>query len=161
LTFPVRNTTPGTKQEEETFSIAKYLSEFDIKDVLDISDGTTTKFKYDPQLENKLAFNMLNGFRRDTSDASEKQERKELLSKLETPDTELGSSVRRYTITPSGVLLRKGETLGWFEMGSTIALIFECPQDYEFKFKEGEKLRMGQEILAPIPQECPVEPVPA
>ena len=100
MTFPVRNTTPGTKQEEETFSIAKYLSEFDIKDVLDISDGTTTKFKYDPQLENKLAFNMLNGLRRDTSDASEKQERKELLSKLETPDTELGSSVRRYTITP-------------------------------------------------------------
>jgi hypothetical protein len=34
-----------------------------------------------------------------------------------------------------------------FEMGSTIALLFECPLDYEFRFKEGEKLAMGQEIL--------------
>jgi len=34
-----------------------------------------------------------------------------------------------------------------FEMGSTIALLFECPQGYEFRFKEGEKLAMGQEIL--------------
>ena len=35
-----------------------------------------------------------------------------------------------------------------FEMGSTIALILECPPDYEFKFKEGQKLRMGEWISA-------------
>jgi hypothetical protein len=35
-----------------------------------------------------------------------------------------------------------------FEMGSTIALILECPPDYEFKFKEGQKLKMGEEILS-------------
>jgi hypothetical protein len=35
-----------------------------------------------------------------------------------------------------------------FEMGSTIALLFECPPDSQFRFKEGEKLVMGQEILA-------------
>ncbi len=35
-----------------------------------------------------------------------------------------------------------------FEMGSTIALILECPLDYEFKFKEGQKLKMGEEILS-------------
>jgi hypothetical protein len=34
-----------------------------------------------------------------------------------------------------------------FEMGSTIALVFECPPEYQFLFKEGEKLQMGQEIL--------------
>ncbi len=39
-----------------------------------------------------------------------------------------------------------------FEMGSTIALIVECPQDYEFKFKEGEKLKMGQEIMGRFQQ---------
>lgn len=37
-----------------------------------------------------------------------------------------------------------------FEMGSTIALILECPPDYQFQFKEGEKLKMGQEILGPV-----------
>ena len=38
--------------------------------------------------------------------------------------------------------------MGMFEMGSTIALILECPPDYEFKFKEGEKVMLGQEILS-------------
>ena len=28
-----------------------------------------------------------------------------------------------------GVTFVKGETIGWFEMGSTIVLIFEGPQD--------------------------------
>jgi hypothetical protein len=60
-----------------------------------------------------------------------------LLSKLESPLDDSGSVLKRFTITPSGVLLRKGEEIGMFEMGSTIALIFECPPDYEFKFKEG------------------------
>ena len=46
-------------------------------------------------------------------------------------------------------MLRKGEQIGMFEMGSTIALILECPPDYEFKFTEGQKLKMGEEILAP------------
>lgn len=47
------------------------------------------------------------------------------MTKLEKGEDE--SNVKRYTITPSGVLLRKGEELGMFKMGSTIAMIFECP----------------------------------
>lgn len=38
--------------------------------------------------------------------------------------------------------------MGMFEMGSTIVLILECPPDYEFKFKEGERVALGQEILS-------------
>ena len=51
--------------------------------------------------------------------------------------------VKRYTITPSGVFLRKGEKVGMFEMGSTVALIFECPKDYEMKFKDGDRVLLG------------------
>jgi phosphatidylserine decarboxylase len=47
----------------------------------------------------------------------------------------------------SGVSLRKGETTGWFEMGSTIALIFEGPQDTQLHVHEGLKLTMGQQIV--------------
>jgi phosphatidylserine decarboxylase len=71
-----------------------------------------------------------------------------LISKLESPLDSTGSAVKRFSITPQGVLLRKGEQIGMFEMGSTIALILECPPDYEFKFKEGQKLKMGEEILS-------------
>lgn len=115
---------------------------------MNISEGET-QFKYEPSLENKLSHNILNGFRRSEEDQASKEKR-ELLTKLETPTDEKDAALRRYTITPQGVLLRKGETLGWFEMGSTIALVFECPPDYEFKFKEGEKLKMGQHILGPV-----------
>jgi phosphatidylserine decarboxylase len=69
------------------------------------------------------------------------------LSKLENP-AESESSLKKYTITPSGVLLRKGECIGWFEMGSTVALVFECPPNYEFKFNEGDKVLLGQELYA-------------
>lgn len=46
-----------------------------------------------------------------------------------------------------GVNFNKGETIGWFEMGSTIVLIFEGPQDTQLNISEGQKLRMGQEIV--------------
>jgi len=67
---------------------------------------------------------------------------------LESPLDSTGSAVKRFSITPPGVLLRKGEQIGMFEMGSTIALILECPPNYEFKFKESQKLKMGEEILS-------------
>ena len=79
-----------------------------------------------------------------------------MLSKLESPVDATGSAVKRFTITPQGVLLRKGEQIGMFEMGSTIALILECPPNYEYKFKEGQKLKMGEEILAPNVRTGPI-----
>ena len=32
-------------------------------------------------------------------------------------------------------------------MGSTVALIFECPKDYEMKFKDGDRVLLGQELF--------------
>ena len=55
LSFPVRaKHAIDEVSEEEKLSITKYLNEFDIKDVLDISHSQNTTFKYEPSLENKL-----------------------------------------------------------------------------------------------------------
>ena len=46
-------------------------------------------------------------------------------------------------MTPQGVQLEKGEELGMFKMGSTIALVFECPKDYEIIKQPGENVQLG------------------
>lgn len=50
-------------------------------------------------------------------------------------------------ITDSGVSILKGEELGWFEMGSTIVLIFEGPQDTVLHVKEGQRLHLGDHLV--------------
>jgi hypothetical protein len=57
----------NNKDADETLSVSKYLREFDIKDTIDFSK-TNTSFKYEPALENKLQYNILNGFRKSTNE---------------------------------------------------------------------------------------------
>ncbi|XP_073917518.1 phosphatidylserine decarboxylase proenzyme, mitochondrial isoform X1 [Castor canadensis] len=45
-----------------------------------------------------------------------------------------------------GVPMRKGEHLGEFNLGSTIVLIFEAPQDFKFRLKPGQKIRFGEAL---------------
>jgi len=46
------------------------------------------------------------------------------------------------------VKLSKGEEIGMFRMGSTVAILFECPKEgYEFKHKAGDKLLLGQKLF--------------
>ena len=46
-----------------------------------------------------------------------------------------------------GVDVKKGEYFGEFNLGSTIVLIFEAPEDFKFNLGgEGSKVRVGQAI---------------
>ena len=53
---------------------------------------------------------------------------------------------KTYTVTPTGVFLRKGEELGLFEMGSSIVLLFECPKEMEVVKKEGDFVKYGERL---------------
>ncbi|XP_063769143.1 phosphatidylserine decarboxylase proenzyme, mitochondrial isoform X3 [Pseudophryne corroboree] len=45
-----------------------------------------------------------------------------------------------------GIVMRKGEQLGEFNLGSTIVLIFEAPKDFNFKLKAGQKIHFGEAV---------------
>jgi len=53
-------------------------------------------------------------------------------------------------IDETGISFAKGETLGWFEMGSTVVLIFEAPEETQLHITEGQKLKLGQEIVTTV-----------
>jgi hypothetical protein len=37
--------------------------------------------------------------------------------------------------------------MGWFEMGSTIVLVFEAPVGTQFHVSEGSRVLLGQELV--------------
>ena len=43
--------------------------------------------------------------------------------------------------------------MGWFEMGSTIALIFECPKNYQIQRGEGESVKLGHSLLKKVEEQ--------
>jgi len=47
---------------------------------------------------------------------------------------------------PDGVSLSAGGAVGGFRLGSTVVLIFEAPQDFQWKVGEGDKVRVGQPL---------------
>jgi len=53
-----------TDQMKESLIIDDYLAEFDIKDILEPGNS---EFNYTPTLENRLSYNVLNGFKPNVS----------------------------------------------------------------------------------------------
>eukprot|EP01097_Dermamoeba_algensis_P001688 TRINITY_DN1636_c0_g1_i1.p1 TRINITY_DN1636_c0_g1~~TRINITY_DN1636_c0_g1_i1.p1 ORF type:complete len:478 (-),score=116.21 TRINITY_DN1636_c0_g1_i1:89-1477(-) len=46
--------------------------------------------------------------------------------------------------------LGKGEEMGFFRLGSTVVMIFECPE-FEFQVKPGQRLKLGEPIGKVLP----------
>jgi phosphatidylserine decarboxylase len=49
---------------------------------------------------------------------------------------------------PNGLEVKAGDEVAFFHMGSTVVLVFECPEKYAFQFdiQPGEKVKVGQPI---------------
>ncbi|XP_064618859.1 phosphatidylserine decarboxylase proenzyme, mitochondrial-like isoform X2 [Lineus longissimus] len=45
-----------------------------------------------------------------------------------------------------GIDFRKGEMFGEFNLGSTIVLVFEAPKSFDFKIKNGQKIKFGEPV---------------
>lgn len=46
----------------------------------------------------------------------------------------------------NGMPLMKGEEMGGFELGSTVVLCFEAPDNFKFNCKVGDKIKLGEKI---------------
>ena len=102
---------PSLEEQPLAFSdLAKYLNEFDVKDI-------PQSFSYSSAQEQRVPLNMLNGFKQRNMMLAKQEESNELeiLSKLEQPSGgQKKVRMSSYSITPQGVHLHKGEELGMF-----------------------------------------------
>ncbi|XP_066990979.1 phosphatidylserine decarboxylase proenzyme, mitochondrial isoform X2 [Anabrus simplex] len=47
---------------------------------------------------------------------------------------------------PDGINISKGQPFGEFRLGSTIVILFEAPQDFNFRLKPGDKILVGEAL---------------
>lgn len=52
-----------------------------------------------------------------------------------------------YELSNQGFHLEKGQEVGYFNLGSSIMLIFEAPEEADFDLKVGQKVRLGNNII--------------
>ena len=49
-------------------------------------------------------------------------------------------------VQDGGVQVKKGDHIGEFNLGSTVVLIFEAPEDFTWTLEAGEKVRFGMPL---------------
>ncbi|KAJ3403249.1 phosphatidylserine decarboxylase [Chytriomyces confervae] len=59
----------------------------------------------------------------------------------------LGTFSERHFTGKDKVVLKRGDEVGGFKLGSTIVLVFEAPEQFEFAYKDGDVVRMGTRDL--------------
>lgn len=74
-----------------------------------------------------------------------------LLAKQEKPKRLKKNTVYEATYTGASALLggfplSKGEEVGGFKLGSTVVLVFEAPDNFEFNLQVGQKIKMGESL---------------
>lgn len=45
-----------------------------------------------------------------------------------------------------GLSIKKGERIGNFNLGSSVVLVFEAPDNFEFRVETGQVLKSGQSL---------------
>ena len=46
----------------------------------------------------------------------------------------------------TGLTMKKGDRIGNFNLGSSVVLIFEAPNDFEFVVKPGQSIKCGEPL---------------
>eukprot|EP01017_Pseudomicrothorax_dubius_P040241 TRINITY_DN6272_c0_g1_i14.p1 TRINITY_DN6272_c0_g1~~TRINITY_DN6272_c0_g1_i14.p1 ORF type:complete len:334 (+),score=65.56 TRINITY_DN6272_c0_g1_i14:202-1203(+) len=67
-----------------------------------------------------------------------------LFEKLDVPREEPAKVVSQ------GIVLKKGDEMGRFNLGSTVVLVFEAPEQFKWNVKIGDRVRMG-DVVGLIP----------
>lgn len=53
---------------------------------------------------------------------------------------------KKYGSSFGGIAITKGDRLGWFNLGSTVVLVFEGPKNFRFQVNAGDKVCFGQPL---------------
>ena len=148
------------KVDEFEKSIKSEIEEFDVRDCIDLDMDIVEKYKvdlntinnnYKDYIENaileitkkkpeNLKYNIYNHFL--SEDIISYKIRKNLKSPKKL-------KIENYKVSDNGIEFSKKDEMGWFNFGSTIVLVFSADKDKDIfsKFKEGEKVQIGQSLI--------------
>lgn len=58
----------------------------------------------------------------------------------------MGEFSHRQLDNDGGIEMKRGDRIGHFNLGSSIVLVFEAPDHFEFQVKPGQTIKYGQPL---------------